>query len=152
MIMNPLEKIVLLKKSDFGAVDILASCGVNGVATYLAVTHPSYRMSFGRRSDISFLEDVRFILGSCSLVYSQLYASELLRRPLQDLSFGLLSSFVSTEIVRQKSIARMKNIETVVSEGNIIIDEEEDLGSPSLNVWEPEENPNGEPLSYSYGY
>ena len=148
--MNPMEKIVISKKSNFGPVDILTSCGVNGIASYFAVTHPSYRMSFGNRSDVSFLEDVRFILGSSALLYSQLYASDFLRRPLIDISLGLLSSFVSTEIVRQKSIARMKNVETIISEGNII--EEDDLGSPSFNVWEPEENPNGEPLSYSYGY
>jgi hypothetical protein len=141
---------MLLKSSKFGTVDVLASCGLAGASTYLAATHPSYRVSFNKnKTNVSFAEDARFIIGSSALIYSQLYAPDNWMRPLNDIGLGLLSSFFSTEIVRQISISRMKEVETVMSEGNII--EEDDLGSPSFNAW-TEESPAEKPISYSFGF
>lgn len=142
---------MLLKSSKFGTVDVLASCGVAGIASVAAAAQPSYRVALGghNKTNVSFSEDVRFILGSSALLYSQLYAPKNLMRPLNDIALGLLSSFFSTEIVRQVSISRMKEVETVMSEGNLI---EEDLGSPSFNVWSEEDSPIDNPISYSFGF
>ena len=130
-------------------VDILAFTGINAGATYMAVSHPSYRVSFSGKDNVEFGEDVRFVLGTTALLYSQLFASEGMRRPLNDISIGLLSSFFVTEIARHRSIREAQDVD-VISEGNII--EEEDLGSPSFNVWTPDETPIDETLSYSFGF
>jgi hypothetical protein len=133
-------------------VDILAFTGINAGASYMAASHPSYRVSFTGKDNVEFGEDVRFVLGTTALLYSQLFAPERMRRPLNDISIGLLSSFFTTEIVRHRSMLReIEESGDVISEGNVIVDEE-DLGSPSFNVWTPDETPIDETLSYSFGF
>jgi len=60
------------------------------------------------KGTVSAVSDLRFIGGSVALLYGQLYAdTEGLRRVLSDLSFGLLSSFFSTEVMRAVALKRM---------------------------------------------
>jgi len=98
-----------LEPSKFGPLDIAAALGVSAGATYMAAKSETFRTTIvPDKGTVSAVSDLRFIGGSVALLYGQLYAdTEGLRRVLSDLSFGLLSSFFSTEVMRAVALKRM---------------------------------------------
>ena len=100
---------LLLEATNFGPVDILIGLGATLVATQLAVSTPSYRLTKSQDTDTPYIHDARLWLGSLGLLSSEVFISnENISRPLRDLSFGILCSLYSTEVVRARALTRMK--------------------------------------------
>jgi len=109
----------MFETSQFNSIDVLAAVGLSGFSSDLAKKSPSYRVSFNGNLDIPFYKDVRFVCGSFALLSSQ-FVPEEGRRSVLDISMGLLTSFFSTETMREHKMSQMKNKYSAVSFGNRI--------------------------------
>ncbi len=98
------------------------------------------------KGTVSAVSDLRFIGGSVALLYGQLYAeTEDFRRVLSDLSFGLLSSFFSTEVMRAVALKRMVSASKMGAVDTIVVEDVVD------DVIYEEPVPD-QTISYSFGF
>ena len=66
-------------------------------------------MTKSQDTETPYIHDARLWLGSLGLLSSEVFISnENISRPLRDLSFGILCSLYSTEVVRARALTRMK--------------------------------------------
>lgn len=108
------------KANAFSPVDLLASVMVNGMATKIAIKSPSYRVTLSKRVDVPYYKDLRFVLGSAGLLYVEFRGGESVRL-IRDVSYGLLTSLFTSEVVRSRTINRLKDqYHHVVTGGNLI--------------------------------
>ena len=138
---------MLLEPSKFGPIDIAAALGVSAGATYMAAKSETFRTTVAPdKGTVSAVSDLRFIGGSVALLYGQLYVeTEDFRRVLSDLSFGLLSSFFSTEVMRAVALKRMVSASKMGAVDTIVV---EDVVDDVIY-----ENPQpDQTLSYSFGF
>lgn len=102
---------MLGETSDFGALDLLGTLGVNAVASQMAVKNPTLRVGIKNKSgDVPAWGDVRFIAGVLAAGASQFLGYEwgTTRRVAHDVATGLLNSYVATETCRRAAIARVE--------------------------------------------
>ena len=143
---------MLDEASQFGAIDLGSSLGINFLATRYAVKNPSFRLSLENKDiDVPPVADLRFLGGAVSVMLSQFYAGDhpLLRRVGHDVGLGLLSSFVATETCRAAAVKRMHEAQAEgEDEGSVNLIEED---SPSIDQQESPSQTISE-ISYPYGW
>ena len=152
---------MLRETTNFNAIDLLASLGINKFATKAATADDSFRLSLYKdpSGDVPAVVDLRFIGGCVSVIYAQYYAkSEQLKRVAHDLSLGLFSSFVATESCRAAAVKRMiqngsNRGSTNYSGDSDLMDSEEDYNDPNLeDIYGGDLSPESEFVSYAYGW
>ena len=91
--------VLLLQSTKITTADIPLIVGISFLASRMST------QDYGNR-----FFDPRFVVGAGGLIYSQISESESVNRPVIDLSFGLLTSFFSTEVCKNKNESRMEHL------------------------------------------
>jgi hypothetical protein len=91
--------VLLLQSTKITTADIPLIVGISFLASQMSTQEYSNRFF-----------DPRFVVGAGGLIYSQMSESESVNRPVIDFSFGLLTSFFSTEVCKNRNESRTEHL------------------------------------------